>query len=120
MNCSMFLAINKKWGPHTINQMATSHNTQLPHYHSHFFKPGSTTTNCLVQDWFKHRAPLPPSSPQCGAGATGARTSTTSQSTCQSHCTHQRRHSSVSMGHQSHYTTVDGAGRPIGCVGSVA
>ncbi|ELR24499.1 uncharacterized protein ACA1_322360 [Acanthamoeba castellanii str. Neff] len=51
MNCSMFLAIDEKWGPHTIDQMATGHNTQLPHYHSHFFKLGSATTNCLMQDW---------------------------------------------------------------------
>ncbi len=56
INCSTFLAIDKKWGPHTVNQMATSHNTQLPHYHSHFFKPGSTATNCLVQDWVQENS----------------------------------------------------------------
>jgi hypothetical protein len=52
----MFLAINEKWGPHTIDQMATGHNTQLPHYHSRFFKLGSATTNCLMQDWVQENS----------------------------------------------------------------
>jgi hypothetical protein len=51
MNHSTFLAIDEKWGPHTVDQMATGRNTQLLRYHSCFFKLGSAATNCLVQDW---------------------------------------------------------------------
>lgn len=46
-----FKSINKKWGPHSIDQTATRENRQLPQFNSRFMEADSEATDCLLQDW---------------------------------------------------------------------
>lgn len=48
---AMFKHINNHWGPHSINQTATTSNSQLQHFNSHFTESRSKATDCLLQDW---------------------------------------------------------------------
>lgn len=47
----LFHLFNKQWGPHSINQTATTINRQLLQFNSQFSKVGSKGTDCLLQDW---------------------------------------------------------------------
>ncbi len=47
----LFKALNMQWGPHSINCMASTTNTLLPHFNSHFWEAGSEAVNTMVQDW---------------------------------------------------------------------
>ncbi|ELR18732.1 reverse transcriptase, partial [Acanthamoeba castellanii str. Neff] len=46
-----FESINKKWGPHSIDQTATRENRQLPRFNSRFMEADGEATDCLLQDW---------------------------------------------------------------------
>ncbi len=47
----LFKALNTQWGPHSINHMASTTNTLLPRFNSHFWEAGSEAVNATVQDW---------------------------------------------------------------------
>ncbi len=41
----LFNALNQRWGPHSVNCMATACNTLLPHFNSHFWEVRSEAVN---------------------------------------------------------------------------
>jgi hypothetical protein len=47
----IFRSLDKRWGPHMVDHMATATNSKLPRYNSHFHKPDSEGVDTLLQDW---------------------------------------------------------------------
>jgi hypothetical protein len=47
----IFQALDQKWGPQSINHMASAANKKLPQFNSHFCNQGSKATDALLQDW---------------------------------------------------------------------
>ncbi len=50
---TIFKELEKKWGPHTIDRMATFTNHQVERYNSYRWDPRSEAVNAYAQDWRK-------------------------------------------------------------------
>jgi len=133
----IFKSINQRWGPHTIDHMATTVNAKLPHFNSHFWEARLEAVDAISQDWRGETnwvAPLLPSSPksctssdtrrptpwsslQCGQGNHGSRTCCNFHPVPQSPSpTSQAPLSGKGIGPLSCCTTCGGAGQPSGSV----
>ena len=53
LNPVMFSELDTLWGPHTVDRFADSFNTQLPHFNSRFWCPGSEAIDTFTCDWSK-------------------------------------------------------------------
>ena len=51
ISCSTFRDLDFLWGPHNINRFASYYNTQLPHFNSRFWSPGSEGANAFTSNW---------------------------------------------------------------------
>ena len=47
----LFYTLEQRWGPHTIDRMASSTNAILSRYNSKFYDPQAEACNCFTQDW---------------------------------------------------------------------
>ncbi len=47
----IFKSIDRRWGPHTVDRMATTANTKLPCFNSCFWEAGSEAVDAISQDW---------------------------------------------------------------------
>ena len=50
---AIFQQLDHKWGPHTIDRFASHYNTQLPHFNSRFWNPGTEGVDVFTCDWSK-------------------------------------------------------------------
>ena len=48
---SIFLSIDQKWGPHTVDRFASHYNTQLPRFNSRFWNPGTEAVDAFTSNW---------------------------------------------------------------------
>lgn len=46
-----FFMIDHKFGPHTVDRMASELNTKLPRFNSRLHDPAAEAVNCFAQDW---------------------------------------------------------------------
>jgi hypothetical protein len=50
-----FMALDRDWGPHTVDRFATALNSQLPRYNSAWADPGTAGIDAFAQlDWTEH------------------------------------------------------------------
>lgn len=47
----VFAELNLKWGPHTVDRFASTHNAKLKRFNSRFWVPGTEAVNSLDQNW---------------------------------------------------------------------
>ena len=47
----LFLMLDTKWGPHTIDRFASYFNAQLPRFNSRFWNPGSEAVDAFTCNW---------------------------------------------------------------------
>jgi hypothetical protein len=48
-----FQQLDQRWGPHTVDRMASDLNYQIKRFNSMRFCPGTEAVNCFTQDWSK-------------------------------------------------------------------
>ena len=46
-----FLLVEEKWGPHSVDRFANHENTQLPHFNSRFWCPGTEVVDAFSVSW---------------------------------------------------------------------
>ena len=51
LNRNVFVSLDKKFGPHTVDRFASFYNTQLKRFNSRYWNPGCETADCFTQDW---------------------------------------------------------------------
>ena len=51
INDDVFLMLECKWGPHTVDRFACSYNAKLSRYNSRFYQPGSEAVDAFTQSW---------------------------------------------------------------------
>ena len=52
---AVFASLQARWGPHTVDRFAASHNALLPVFNSELHDPGSAGVNAFAQmDWVAH------------------------------------------------------------------
>ena len=51
VNPSVFRLVDAKWGPHTLDSLASYYNAHLPRFNSKFASSGYSSVDALVQDW---------------------------------------------------------------------
>ena len=51
LNRNIFLNLNRRFGPHTVDRFASHYNTQLPRFNSRFWNPGCEAADCFTQNW---------------------------------------------------------------------
>ena len=47
----IFLLLEDRWGPHSIDRFACSYITKLPRFNSRFLQPGTEAVDAFTQDW---------------------------------------------------------------------
>ena len=47
----IFLYLEDRWGPHTVDRFACSYNAKLPRFNSRFLQPGTEAVDAFSQDW---------------------------------------------------------------------
>lgn len=47
----LFRSLDRRWGPHTIDRMASARNAKLPRFNSRFHEVGAEAVDALTQDW---------------------------------------------------------------------
>jgi hypothetical protein len=63
LNQQSFQLLENKWGPHTVDRFADSHNHLLPRYNSWFNDPEAEARDALSQDWSKDNNLVVPPTP---------------------------------------------------------
>ena len=53
LHSNVFKALDKMWGPHTVDRFVAMHNTQLPRYDSFHWDPMTENVDALAKDWSK-------------------------------------------------------------------
>ena len=48
---SVFLMLDARFGPHTVDRFSSHYNSQLPHFNTKYASPGSCGVDALTQDW---------------------------------------------------------------------
>ena len=51
INDDVFLMLDCKWGPHTVDRFACSYNAKLSGYNSIFYQPGAEVVDAFTQNW---------------------------------------------------------------------
>jgi hypothetical protein len=51
LNPDLFARIDARWGPHSVDRFATSHNTHCDRFNSRYYDPGAEAVNAFNQDW---------------------------------------------------------------------
>ena len=47
----IFLLLEDRWGPHSIDRFACGYNTKLPRFNSRLLQPGTEAVDAFTQDW---------------------------------------------------------------------
>ena len=48
---AIFVSIDLRWGPHTVDRFASHYNMQLPRFNSRFWNPGTEAVDAFTADW---------------------------------------------------------------------
>lgn len=51
LNRSLFSALDRRWGPHTVDRFASAHNAQCLRFNSRYHDPHAEATDAFRQDW---------------------------------------------------------------------
>ena len=51
INDRIFLMLENKWGPFTVDRCASYYNKKLTRFNSRFWNPGTEAVNCFTVDW---------------------------------------------------------------------
>jgi hypothetical protein len=51
LNPSVFMMLDRRWGPHDVDRFASARNSQLPRFNSHHWDVGTEAVNAFNQSW---------------------------------------------------------------------